>query len=418
MPLRIAIVGGGVAGLTVGHLLHEQHEVTLFERARRIGGNAFSYTTRDGHDLDIAVAAFGKAGYREFFRLLDRLGIATQRSPGAFMSMQSLDTGQGLYLTPLSLAGMLAQRFALLRPGRVAELGALFLGLARLDRLLRAGRLRGLSLVQALPLCPEIRGEGRLLLLCALCLMSSMSGAEVLAAPAEFFARKLSIHSDVVSPRALYSVVCTANRTRSYVAALARGYEQRIVLGAELRSVLRDPDGVTLVDASGEARRFDKVVFACHADEALKLLAVSSEPERRLLGPWRYKDGRVVVHRDTASFPPRVLTQAYTFLYRERGGDFETSVSGALWRLPGVSPRCPYLSSQHPNFPIDDRLIELDTVLRTPLFDFAAYATVPELPKLNGQQHSYFCGSHFGHGLHEDAVCSAIEVARQLGVAW
>lgn len=59
---NIAIIGGGVAGLTAGYLLHDNHRVTLFEKTHRIGGNAYTYTTADGQDLDIAVAAFGMAG--------------------------------------------------------------------------------------------------------------------------------------------------------------------------------------------------------------------------------------------------------------------------------------------------------------------------------------------------------------------
>ena len=107
--------------------------------------------------------------------------------------------------------------------------------------------------------------------------------------------------------------------------------------------------------------------------------------------------------------------QAYTFLYSQKSGRFNTSVTGSLWHLPGVAADCPYLSSQHPNFPIDPKLIEYQTVLRTPNFDFKSYPTVKQLPRLNGQMNSYYCGSHFGHGLHEDAVRSAIEVAQSLG---
>ncbi|MCK5798374.1 MAG: hypothetical protein KAI47_14380, partial [Deltaproteobacteria bacterium] len=152
------------------------------------------------------------------------------------------------------------------------------------------------------------------------------------------------------------------------------------------------------------------------ADQAHALLSDATEDERRLLGAWKYKEGRVVVHRDHACFPPQTLTQAYTFLYTQGDGVLNTSVNGSLRHEPGVSPRCDLIASQHPNFPIDPDTIELDAVLRTPMFDFDAVATIDALPGLNGARRSYFCGSYFGHGLHEDAVRSAVDVARHLGV--
>ncbi len=418
MKNKIAIIGGGVAGLTAGHLLHDRHHITVFEKQQRLGGNAYTYATSDGEDVDIAVAAFGVAGYANFYKLLARLGIKTSWSPDAYMSMHDLDTQKGCYITPLSLRSLVAQRFGLFHPSHAVSAAKLFLGLRRGNSMLRAGRLRGLTLEQALDYIPSLRGEAKRFLLCALCLMSSMSSEEVLRSPAEFFFQKLAVHNDVISPKAVYSVRCVKTKTQSYVDALARDYQDRIELGADIQTVERKDDCVELVMKGGDRATFDKVIFACHADQALGLLAKPTDNESNLLGKWKYKDGRVVLHKDHSSFPRRELMQAYTFLYTERDGTFDTSVNGALWHEAGVSDDCTYISSQHPNFPIDESLVEFDTVLRTPIFDFESFPTVRQLPCLNGVNNSFYCGSYFGHGLHEDAVSSAVSVARQLGAVW
>jgi predicted NAD/FAD-binding protein len=122
------------------------------------------------------------------------------------------------------------------------------------------------------------------------------------------------------------------------------------------------------------------------------------------------------VHRDYTAFPKRELMQPYTFLYRRRDGVLSTSVNGALWLESAVPDTCDLISSQHPNFPIREDRIELDTVLRTPIFDFDSCATTHRLEELNGVNNTYYCGSYFGYGLHEDAIRSAVEVARRLGV--
>ncbi len=388
--------------------------MTLYEKDRRLGGNAYTLDTRDGQSVDIAVAAFGRAGYPHFYRLLAELGIRPQISPGAFTSMRDLDTGEGLYLTP-GLGGLWAQRFAMLRPRSLAGIVRLRSGLRKGLRMLDEGRLDR-PLAEALARIPELDGPPRLMLLFALCLLSSMSCEEVLAAPAWFFFEKLRIHRDVISPSAFWSIRCVPGGTRRYVEAMAARSAGGVVLGARVKSVVRDEQGADVVLDDGDRRRFEQVVMAVNADQALAMLAEPTERERALLGRWRYKEGQVVVHGDLSAFPAPPLIQAYTFLYTQRRGRLETSVNGCLWREPGVGRRCRLVSSQHPNFPIREDRVELRTVLRTPIFDLAACRTTAELASLSGVRRTYYCGSYFGHGLHEDAVASAIAVARGLGV--
>lgn len=414
MSKRIAVIGGGVGGLAAGHFLRRDFELTLFEKEPRLGGNAYTFRARDGQEVDIAVAAFGRSGYKHFFRLLDELGIVSSPSAGAFMSVHDLDSRRGIYVTP-SLRGLRAQRFRLLRPSRLRPFWELSRGLAAARRVQRAEGFGDLTVREALRLLPRIAGDAETIFLCALCLLSSMSAEEVLEAPARFFFEKIAVHDDVMSPKAVYSVRTLPGGTRSYVSALARAFEDRIALGTRVRAVLRDDDGVRVVSDRGE-EVFDKAILACNADQALRLLDEPTPLERELLSAWRYKDGRLVVHRDHTAFPRRELMQAYTFLYRRGSSGFSTSVNGSLWFEPGVPRSCDLIASQHPNFPIREDRIELDTVLRTPIFDFRSCATTARLPELNGVRNSYYCGSHFGHGLHEDAIRSAAEVARALGV--
>jgi predicted NAD/FAD-binding protein len=415
MGKRIAVIGGGVAGLSAGYLLRGEFEPTLFEKEPRLGGNAYAYTGRDGQVLDIAVAAFGRAGYENFFRLLAELGIATRPSAGSFMSLHDLDRREGIYITP-NLRGLRAQHFRILRPSQLRPFWELSRGLASARRIQAADGFGDLSVREGLRLLPRITGDAETIFMCALCLLSSMSAEEVLEAPARFFFGKLAVHEDVISPKAIYSVRTIPGRTRSYVSALARAFGEEIVCDARIRTVLREDDRIRIVFSDGGEATFDKVIFACNPDQALKLLEAPTPLERELLSAWRYKEGRLVVHRDHTAFPKRELMQAYTFLYRRQDGVFETSVNGSLWFEPGVSRTCDLIASQHPNFPIREDLIELDTVLRTPIFDFQSCATTTRLSALNGVQNTYYCGSYFGYGLHEDAIRSAVEVARGLGV--
>jgi predicted NAD/FAD-binding protein len=268
----------------------------------------------------------------------------------------------------------------------------------------------------ALEKIPQLTGEAKLIFIGDLCLISSMHCDAVLDAPVEFFIEKLRTHADLFPPKAIFSVHFTRKRTKSYVEALSSGYKDRIRLNAAIKTVIRRDNKIKLIMENGEQFFFDQVVFACNADQALALLETPTVAERRLLGAWKYTEGTIVVHSDHSHFPKREFMNGYTFLYKEKGRYLESSISGSLWILPGVSDRCNLISTQHPNFPIDKDRIVFEKVFRTPLFDFNSCSTTRELPALNGINNSYYCGSHFGFGVHEDAVTSAIAVAEKLNV--
>jgi predicted NAD/FAD-binding protein len=275
-----------------------------------------------------------------------------------------------------------------------------------------------LTIEEALQKVPLLRGDARLIFIGCLCLISSMHCDDVLDAPARYFMEKLNVYDDLlpIVPKTLFAINFVKNGTRSYVRALSAPYREGIILNARIKSVRRQHARVQVRMEDGKELLFDKVIFACNADQALGLIEEPTRDEKRLLGAWRYTEGRIVVHSDHARFPRRELMQGYTFLYRDTGRYIETSVSGSLWALPGISKKCGLISTQHPNFPIARDRIVFEKVFRTPIFDPRSCSSIAELPSLNGVRNTYYCGSHFGFGLHEDAVTSAVEVARALHV--
>ena len=425
MQEKIAIIGGGVAGLTAAYLLHQQYGVTLFEKSGRLGGNAYTVTTPDGEEADIATAAFGKYSYKNVFRLFRKLNIETVEAfrmkpfglSGPGVSFCHLDSKRGMFLTP-GLKGLFAQHFEILRPDRIMSMVRFLRGLKRAQAAAQRGDLDGLTLEEALRKIPQLRGDARLLFIGCLCLMSSMHCNDVLDAPASYFIEKLKVYDDIIplAPKTLFSISFAKNGTRSYVRALSAPYREGIILNARIKTVRRQHARVQVRMEDGKELLFDKVIFACNADQALGLIEEPTQDEKRLLGAWRYTEGRIVVHADHTRFPRRELMEGYTFLYRDAGRYIETSVSGSLWALPGISRTCELISTQHPNFPIAQDRIVLEKVFRTPIFDLRSCSAIGELPSLNGVLNTYCCGSHFGFGLHEDAVTSAIEVARGLQV--
>lgn len=411
---RIAIIGGGIAGLSAAYYLGDDHEVTLFEKDAAPGGNAHTIDTRDGLSFDIAVAVFGRFSYPRFSRLLDELGVARSPLRGNGAGWRDLDTGEASYFT-WTARGLLAQRLSLLHPFRAYAFARSFANMNEGIRLFRAGRLQGLTMREAFELLPPFPADSLLLHMFVMCLVSSMYYEEIMDAPAEFFFGKIATHWDFFR-FPVFTLYHSRDNTRAYVKALAARMGDRLALGSRVTSVSRTENGVAVALEGGGEHSFDKVLFACNADQALSMLERPTDDEKRLLGAWRYKDGPIVVHRDRSLFPGE-FQNLFTFLYTKKEGSINTSVNGHIRNLKSVPRDCAYVSSQHPNFPIDPDRIEYRRVFRTPIFDRASVASIPELSRLNGVMNTYYCGSHFGHGLHEDAVESAFQAARAIGSA-
>jgi uncharacterized protein len=416
MRERIAIVGGGMAGLAAGYLLHRDHDVVLYEKDDRVGGNAHTIRTREGLNFDIAAAVFGRNTYPNFIRLLRELDVPTCRLSGNGVIWRDLDTGEQSYLA-MTPRGFIANGIKSLDPRFALAFAGSMWSLQKGKDLCRANKLGTMTMTQALAALPPMDERFRLMHMFLTCLVSSMLYDDVMKAPASFFFAKRIAHRDFFE-NPVFSLFIPRDNTLSYTSALAARLGDKVVLNARLRQVRRGDHEVVIEMEDGATERFTKVVFACNADQALALLDSPSDDERRLLGAWRYQHGPIVVHRDRSSFPAKEFYNLFTFLYSKRDGKISTSVNGHIRNLKTVPNDCPIISSQHPNFPIAPELIEFQKIFRTPIFDAASVATIPQLPSLNGKLNTYYCGSHFGYGLHEDCVNSALDVARGLGVSW
>lgn len=418
MTEKIAIIGGGIAGLTAAYLLNQKYDITLFEKDNRIGGNAYTHQTKDGEMLDIAVGAYHRMNSGNFFKLLSELNVKLVRQlASSFLSIHDMEKNAGVYLTPLNLKGLHAQKFAILRPPLKKSLDNLVIYTGKLFEKLDNGRLKNLTLRDAFKLTPLTESEIEIIL-APLCLLSSMYFEEVMNGPAEFFIKKLQLFGRFRPEIQSVGLHFPKYFTKSYVDALGSHFSDKTVLNSTIKRISRNGK-VVLKNEDGSQNKFDKIVFACNADQALSMLEDPTDEEKRLLGAWRYKEGLMVVHTDDTYFPKRELCQSWTCLRSTRKNMAHFSISLCCWRFsPAVSPNSRYLGTQHPNFKIKEELIDFKKVFRTPIYDFESFATIKEMPTLNGQKNSYYCGSHFGLGLHNDAVSSAINVARRLGIEW
>jgi len=160
------------------------------------------------------------------------------------------------------------------------------------------------------------------------------------------------------------------------------------------------------------------VVIATHADSALRLLNDPSENEKKLLGSWQYQKNETILHTDTSILPQRKAAWASWNYKREinSNSDAPVSVTYDMTKLQGLNTHERYLVTLNPSAPLKNEIKKI--IYHHPVYSKEAVASQVKLHELQGVNNTYFAGSYFGWGFHEDAVKSAVMVGKHFDCGW
>jgi predicted NAD/FAD-binding protein len=412
--MNIAIIGSGISGLTSAYLLNRSHEITLFEANDRIGGHTHTEDVSvDGqrHAVDMGFIVFNDWTYPNFIRLLGQIGVGFKPTQ---MSFSVTDPDSGLEYNGNTLNSLFAQRRNLLSPGFWGMLRDILRFNKQARRDLDEGRIAAdITLDQYL----KANGYGERFILHYIVPMGaaiwSMSMADMLGFPLQFFIRFFKNHGLLsVNNRPQWQVI--EGGSSAYIKPLTASFKDNIRLNCPVTRVERDEEGVIIHSAAGR-ERFDKVVFACHSDQALKLLAKPSDAENAILGALPYADNEVVLHTDTHLLPVRKLAWA-SWNYRLGGpGHTRAAVTYDMNILQGIQSATTFCVSLNQSAGISPGNVLAKTTFAHPQYSLAAVAAQNRWEELDGAQHTWYCGAYWASGFHEDGVVSALRVARSFG---
>lgn len=411
--MRIAVVGGGIGGLSAAWLLADRHDVTLFEAGPRLGGHARTIdVTLEGTSapVDTGFLVFNRRTYPHLCALFDHLGVATAPSDMSF----SLSAGAGQFeWAGSNLATLFAQPRNLVRPA----FWSMLMDIARFNRRARI-LAREAAGDESLGAFLERERFGRpfrdwYLLPMAGAIWSCPTGT-MLDYPVVPFCRFFDNHGLLqLTDRPQWLTV--AGGARSYVARLAASIPHRVA--SAVTAVSAQPFGVA-VDAGAERHHFDQVVLACHPDQSLRLIQAPSVEEAAVLGAIRYQPNRAIVHTDSTLLPRRkAVWAAWNYIAGADPNDARpvgvSYLINKLQPLPFTTPVIVTLNPPHD--PAPDRVLD-EFVVEHPVFDRAAVAAQAQLSRIQGSRRMWFCGAWTGNGFHEDGIRSAVGVANALGV--
>jgi predicted NAD/FAD-binding protein len=248
----------------------------------------------------------------------------------------------------------------------------------------------------------------------ASCIWSTPLG-RMLDYPAQTFARFFHNHGLLtVGPQLRWRTV--SGGSRNYVERIVTPLRARARLATPARAVRRGLRGVEVRDGRGHWDRFDKVVLACHADQALALLEDASPAERDLLGRFGYSSNEVWLHGDAGLMPRRrAVWSSWNYVAQAPSNDSKASVTYWMNRLQNLPEELPVFVSVNPARLPASPAAYAHFNFEHPMYDSAAIRAQRELHEVQGVRDSYFCGSYCGYGFHEDALSAGLDVAEQLG---
>lgn len=411
---RFAVIGAGVSGLSAAWLLAHEHDVVLYEMDDRLGGHANTVTVpapAGNIDVDTGFIVFNDWTYPNLTALLDHLQVATHASDMSFAV--SADDGRFEY-SGGTLAGVFSQPGNLVRPRFWRMLMDLHRFYSTTPALLANGELDGLTLGTLL----ERDGYSKdfqhdhLLPMAAAIWSGTVEGMRDY--PASAFVRFFVNHGlfKYVGRPAWRTV---NGGSRKYVERISVGIPARF---GGVRAIKRHAAAVSVIDRDGHEDRFDGVVMAAHADQTLSMLSDADLLEHELLSPFKYQKNLAVLHTDDALMPARKRAwSSWNYIARPNADGNTHAVCVTYWmnNLQNLGGADDLFVTLNPALPPAQEKILRTFQYEHPLFDGNTDRAQQNLWRLQGHRNTWYCGSYFGAGFHEDGLQAGLWAAEDAG---
>lgn len=417
---RVAVIGSGVSGLTAAYVLRATHDVTVFEADARFGGHAHTHTVNDPgatHRVDSGFIVHNDRTYPLLRRLFGELDVEVHPTE---MSMSIHCDGCGLeYAGGRGGKGLFAQWRRAIDPRYLAMLVAV----KKFQKLAQA-------LLDSVESATEPQTYGDFLRIngfsdyfvshYAIPVVSCVwsSGHETaLEYPARYLFEFLK-HHGFLSLKGSPQWFTVKGGSATYIDKVTEAVGD-VRASTPIRSITRKPDGVELIDASGNLHQADAVVIATHADDALALLTDPSDDERRVLDAFEYSHNETLLHRDESQLPTAEQARS-SWNYRmddcaQRSE--HTAVTYWMNRLQGIESAEPFLVTLNASERIDSTEVVARMNYTHPIYTPESVAAQAELPGLFSDR-TVFAGAYHGWGFHEDGCRSGVAAAKALGATW
>ena len=411
--MKIAIIGGGISGLSCAWMLEAEHDVTVFEASSRVGGhsNTVNFAAHGKEfSIDTGFIVFNDRNYPLFTCLLNELNVAVRKTAMSFAVR--CDRTRTEYCGS-NLNGLFAQRKNLLRPSFLRMV-------ADILRFNKQGHQHAESVCSKLTVGEYLYRHGFGSVFCDRYLLPM--GAAIWSCPTGTF-RDFPIRFILEFYRN-HGLLSLKNRpqwftipggSQTYVSRLIQPFKERIRLSCAVKSVTRTEVGVRVTtDASDEL--FDEVIFGCHSDQALRMLTDASQCERTVLSAFPYQLNDAVLHFDESVLPHRRRAWAAWNYRIDKHRDDAATITYNMNILQHIASQQTFCVTLNDVDAIDEAKVISRHKYAHPVFTTQRAAMQQRHSELIRNNRTSFCGAYWGNGFHEDGVASAFRVCQSFGV--
>lgn len=413
---KIAIIGSGISGLTCGYLLNKKYDVHLFEANDYLGGHTATIDielNNRHYAVDTGFIVFNDRTYPHFQALLNKLNIIPQATEMSFSVHNAIS---GLEYNGHSLSSLFAQRRNIFNPTFWSFLAEIIRFNRTCQQIFNKGDYPAINMGDFLKQqqFSEFFSYHYILPMGAAIWSSSIDDVKQFSL--RFFIGFFHNHGllNIVNRPQWYVL---KGGSRTYIPQLIQDFKKQIYLSSAVTSVKRLSTSVELQINGNEWQQFDKVIFACHSDQALKLLDSPSAHEIDILSAIPYQNNQVVLHTDEQLLPVRKKAWA-SWNYRLNGD--ATSPSAVTYNmniLQGFAANAPlFLVTLNQTEHINPNKILRKFVYAHPVLNQQSVQAQQRKNEICGHNNSYFTGAYWHNGFHEDGVKSALDVCHKLGV--
>tara|TARA_B100000029_G_scaffold302687_1_gene295517 strand:- start:705 stop:1949 length:1245 start_codon:yes stop_codon:yes gene_type:complete len=414
--MKIAVIGSGISGLSAAHFLSKKYEkVDLFEKEDYFGGHSYTFEIPDNNkkgsiSVDLGFIVFNKITYPNLVKLFDDLQVQYEKSN---MSFSVSVKGSRIEYSGSGFRGLFGNKSNFFNLNFLKMVKEIF-SFYKMANSIKSENFEKLTLGEFL----KIKKMSNYFIKFHILPMVSA----IWSTPAEFvYKMPMSLFIKFFQNHGLFKIknrpqwYTVSGRSKIYVSRILKTINGEYFKNYEITKVLRDHNNVRLYyGSSNKYFDYDKVVFAIHADNVLNLIKDPSKEEEKIFKNFKYKKNIAYLHTDENFMPLRKKVWSSWNSILNKNNSFESCVTYWLNKLQNLKTNKNYFLTLNPLTSIDESKIIKKIEFTHPIYDLETVSAQKYLSTLQGKNNTWFCGSYFGYGFHEDGLKSAIEISKKI----